>query len=92
MSAPSSGIVLVSRKRVRARDHLYVAVDVAHPRDHVAVVEAHDQAHRHRHRAAEALDDADDVDGVVADRHAVDDPHAALGRVELGLEHERAVE
>ena len=29
--------------------------------------------------------------GAVADRHAVDDPHRALGRVELGLEDERAV-
>ena len=28
---------------------------------------------------------------LVADRHAVDDPHRAVGGLELGLEHERAV-
>jgi hypothetical protein len=44
-----------------------------------------------RDRAGDALDEADDLDGLAADRHAVDDPHDAVIGVERRLQHERVV-
>ena len=40
---------------------------------------------------AQPLDDPDHVDGLVTDRHEVDDPHCAFRRLELGLEHQRVI-
>ena len=76
---------------MRSRDHADGTVHRPHPRQHGAVVEAHDELHRHRHPAPHTLHQAHQVDALVAHRHAVDDPDRALGGVPLGLEHEGAV-
>ena len=81
----------VQHQRVRAGDGDEGTIDVAHPRDDVAVVESNCEVHPHRDVAADPFDDPDDVDRLVADGHEVDDLYRALGRVELGLEHERAI-
>lgn len=64
-------------------------VDATHPRHGGSVIEPHDEVHLHRHGAGDALDDTDDVRGLAADRHAVNDPHDPVARVESGLEDER---
>ena len=61
------------------------------PRDDAAEVEAQDQLHPHADAALEAAGDAHDVGRLVADRHRVDDLEHAVGGVEVGLEHERAL-
>ena len=52
----------------------------ADPRHERAVVEAEDQLHAHRHPAALALHDPDEVGGVVARRHEVDERDRARRR------------
>ncbi len=78
-------------ERVRAGHGDQGTIDVTHPGDDLAVVESDREVHPHGDVAADPFDDADDVHGLVADRHEVDDPYRALGCVELGLEHERVI-
>src|SRR5205807_10398497 len=49
------------------------------------------EVHARRDVSPAPFDDPDDVDRLVADRHEVDDLYRALGCIELGLEHERAI-
>src|SRR5205085_9628865 len=75
-------------QRVRTGDGAQTAVGAAHPRHDPAVVEPDDELHLHRHPSAPALDEAHDVELVVAWWHAVDHRHLALVGGEHGLEHE----
>ena len=56
-----------------------VVVGPPYPGQDQAVVEADDELHRDRHAAAHALDDAHDVERLVARRHEVEDADRALG-------------
>ena len=76
---------------VGARGGRQEAVMACHPRHHVAVAEPDAQLHAQGHLAAHALDDAHHLGVVLTYGHAVGQPHDALGRLELGLEHERAL-
>ena len=76
---------------IRARRHQQHLVAAPHPRDDGAVVEAHHQFHAQRDAAAHAFDDAHDVPAFIRERHIVDQPHAALVGVDVGLEDEAVV-
>ncbi len=77
------------RDRVRAGDGDERFVDRSNPRDDGAVVETEHQLHEHVHASVDALHDADDIGGLAARRHEVDQAHGARTRLELGLQHER---
>ena len=67
------------------------AIEPVNPGHDVAVVEADDQLHAHRHTAVQSLDDAHDVRRTVARRHEVDDPHAPFGRLVYGFQDQGQV-
>lgn len=66
-----------------------IAVDSVHPRHHLAVAEPHHQLDAHRHGTGAPLDQADQIQLVPAQRHAVDDGDLAVGACEDRLEHQR---
>ena len=66
-------------------------VDAPHPGHDLAVVEADHELGAHRHRALDALDDADDVGRVAPRRHEVDHADGPVRRLVERLEHERVV-
>ena len=65
--------------------------EAADPRNRGPIVGAQHDLHPHRHRAALAADDADDVAMALATPHGVDQHHRALGGLEPRLEHERVL-
>ena len=58
----------------------------ADPRNDRAVFETDDQLHSHRHLAANAVDDANQIGILPARRHEIDQAGDASGRFDLGLE------
>ena len=75
--------------RVRTGDGREHALEVAHPGDDVAVAEPQPQLAAHGDLSRDALDDADDVGGLVTFRHEVDDPDGPVRPGPLRLEHHR---
>src|SRR4029453_18032353 len=75
--------------RVRTGDGDDRPVVPTDPWHHSSVVEPQPELHPHRHPAGDALCDANDVWRLPARRHEVEKPYGALGRLELGLQHQR---
>src|SRR5206468_8922770 len=61
----------------------------SHPRNDLAVIEADDQLHLHRHFAAHAFDDADDVRILAARRHKIDQANGPALGFNFCFENER---
>ena len=68
-----------------------VSPDPPHPGHDGAVIEADDELHAHGHSSTQAFDDAHDIPALIRERHAVDDPHGALIRLEFGFQNQGAV-
>ena len=66
-------------------------VDPRHPGDDRAVVEADHQLRPHLDPTASADDETDQVRGVAAERHEVDERDGTFGGLEVGLEDQRVV-
>ena len=63
----------------------------ANPRHDGAVVEAHDQFHPHRHRAAHALDDAHHIPTIIVNGHEIDHANPAARGLKLRFQDQRIV-
>ena len=61
------------------------------PRNHETVTEAHDELHAHRHATPDALDNADDVEPLRPQRHAIEQPNRPIAGIDFGFEDQRAV-
>ncbi len=78
----------VQPDRVRSGDGDRAVVDLVHPRGHPAVAETHPQLRAHRHPAADALHDADELRGAVTRGHEIGHPYGAARGVPLRLQDE----
>ena len=67
------------------------ALDTMNPRNHETVTEAHDELHAHRHATPDALDNADDVEPLRPQRHAIEQPNRPIAGIDFGFEDQRAV-
>ena len=77
-------------KRVGTRGDHHASRRDLHRGNDRAVVGPQTQLHAHRHATPQALHDAHQLGGAIAAaRHEVDQPHGALGGLEVRLEHQR---
>src|SRR5215212_3768333 len=64
--------------RVGTRHGHQICIDPTYPGHDVSVIEPQPQVHAHGYAPADAFNDADDVHGLTADRHEVDQPDSSL--------------